>query len=65
MRVTGMLVVSLRGINFGLWVSLRVFWGKCKKMTIFLAVRVSFRVTHEEIYQYKFFFLEFWYLLGV
>ncbi len=27
MKVTGMLV-SLRGINFGLWVSLRVLWGK-------------------------------------
>ncbi len=28
MKVTGMLVVSLRGVNFGFLVTLRVFWAK-------------------------------------
>ena len=28
MKQTGMLVVSLRGVNFGFWVSLRVFQAK-------------------------------------
>ena len=29
MKWVGMLVVSLRSVNFGFLVSLRVFWAKC------------------------------------
>ncbi len=47
MKVTGMLVVSLRGVNFGLLVSLRVFRKKMPKTPIFLAIMVSFRVTQK------------------
>ena len=39
MKWTGMLVVSLRGVNFG--------------MSLFLAVKVSFRVASEEITKKK------------
>ena len=45
MKGTGMLVVSLRGENFGFWSRL----GCSGKMSLFLAVEVSFRVAREEI----------------
>ena len=37
MKQTGMLVVSLRGVNFG-------FWSRLGKASIFYAAKVSFRV---------------------
>ena len=40
-----MLVVSLRGVNFGFWSRL----GCLGKMSFFLAVKVSLRVPREEI----------------
>ena len=43
MKGTGMLVVSLRGINFSV----------LGKMSLFLAVKVSFRVAHKEITKKK------------
>ena len=46
MEWTGMLVVSLRGVNFGFWSRLGPVLGK---MSFFLAVKVSLRVTREEI----------------
>ena len=39
MEWTGMLVVSSRGINFGFW---------SRKMSLFLAVKVSLRVAREK-----------------
>ena len=49
MKGTWMLVVSLRGVNFGFWSRL----GCSGKMSLFLAVKVSFRVAHEEITKKK------------
>ena len=44
-KQTGMLVVSLRGVNYGCLVSLGVFW----ENAIILSHYVSFRVACEEI----------------
>ena len=49
MKWTGMLVVSLRGVNFGFWSRL----GCLGKMSLFLAVKVLFRVAREEITKKK------------
>ena len=46
MKGTGMLVLSLRGVNFGFWSR---FIGCSGKMSLFLAVKVSFRAAREEI----------------
>ena len=43
MKVVGMLVVSLRGVNFGFWSHLG-----CSAQS-YLAVKVSFRVAREKI----------------
>ena len=48
MNQTGMLVVSLRGVNFGCLVFLRVFRAKPQYLIKGL-VKVSFRVAQEEI----------------
>ena len=45
MEWTGILVVSLRGVNFGFWSRL----GCLGKMPLFLAVKVSLRVPREEV----------------
>ena len=51
MKVAGMLVVSLRGVNFRFWTRLgRGVLGK----TPYLAVKVSFRVALEEIIYFQF-----------
>lgn len=50
MKEAGMLVISLRGVN----VRLLGVMGRTK---IFLAVTISFRVTHEQIYRYELSFL--------
>ena len=51
MKVAGMLVVSLSGINFRFWTRLgRGVLGK----TPYLAVKVSFRVALEEIIHFQF-----------
>ena len=47
MKGNGMLVVSLRGVNFGL------AWSVLSKMTLFLAVKVSFMVAREEMTKKK------------
>ena len=52
MKWTGMLVVSLRGVNFGFWSRLGCS-GQNVKMSLFLAVKVSFRVAREEITKKK------------
>ena len=49
MKGMGMLVVSLRGVNFGFGLAKDVLG----KMSLFLAVEVSFRVAHEEITEKK------------
>ena len=49
MEWTGMLVVSLRGVNFGFWSRL----GVLGKMSLSLAVKVSLRVAREEITKQK------------
>ena len=46
---TGMLVVSLRGVNFDFGLAK----GVLGKMLLFLAVKVSFRVAREEITKKK------------
>ena len=58
----GCSVVSLRGCKFQILVSLRVFFAKCH---YFLAVKVSFRVAHEEITKKNEFWFVIWSLLGV
>ena len=51
MKVAGMLVVSLRGVNFRFWTrSGRGVLGK----TLYLALKVSFRVALEEIIYFQF-----------
>ena len=45
MKGTGVLVVSFRGLNFGFWSHL----GCSGQTLLYLAVKVSFRVTREEI----------------
>ena len=51
MKVAGMLVVSLRGVNFRFWTRLgRDVLGK----TPYLALKVSFRVALEEIIYFQF-----------
>ena len=45
MKGVGMLVVLLRGINFGFWSHL----GCSEQNAIYLAVTVSFRVAREKI----------------
>ena len=45
MKEAGMLVVSLRGINFGFWSQL----GCSGQTLLYSAVEVSFRVAREEI----------------
>ena len=51
MKVAGMLVVSLRGVNFRFWTRLgRGVLGK----TPYLALKVSFRVALEEIIYFQF-----------
>ena len=45
MKGVGMLVVSLRGINFGFWSHL----GCSGQTPSYLAVKVSFRVAREKI----------------
>ena len=45
MKGVGMLVVSLRAVNFGFWSHL----GVLGKTPSYLAVKVSFRVAHEKI----------------
>ena len=49
MKWTGMLVVSLRGVNFGFGSRL----GCSGQKLLFLAVKVSFRVAREEITKKK------------
>ena len=49
MKWTGMLVVSLRGVNFGFWSRL----GFSGQMSLFLDAKVSFRVAREEITKKK------------
>ena len=44
MKETGMLVVSLRGVNLGFWSH-----GVLGKITLYLAAKVSFMVAREEI----------------
>ena len=46
MNGVGMLVVSLRGVNFGLWSQLGC---SGQNAIIYLAVKVSFRVSREKI----------------
>ena len=48
----GILVVSLRGVNFGFSVSLGVFW---TKTPVYLAVKVSIRAACEEIEKIMYF----------
>ena len=50
MKQTGMLVVSLRGVNFGCLISLKV---SRVKGQFFRAITLSCRVTHEEIEKNK------------
>ena len=45
MKVVGMLVVSLRGVNFGFWSHL----GCSGQTPSYLAVKVSFRVAREKV----------------
>ena len=45
MNGVGMLVVSLRGVNFGLWSQLGC---SGQNAIIYLAVKVSFRVSREK-----------------
>ena len=45
MKVVGMLVVSLRGVNFGFWSPL----GCSGQTPSYLALKVSFRVAREKI----------------
>ena len=45
MEGVGMLVVSLRGVNFGVWSRFGCSW----QTLLYLAVKVSFRVALEEI----------------
>ena len=47
MKGVGMLVVSLRGVNFGFWSQ-----GVLGKTPSYLAVKVLFRVAREKIYKY-------------
>ena len=44
MKGVGMLVVSLRGVNFGFWSQ-----GVLGKTPLYVAVKVSFRVAREKI----------------
>ena len=46
MKGAGMLVVSLRGVNFGSWSQLR----SSEQNVIKLSVTVSFRVAREDMY---------------
>ena len=46
MKGVGMLVVSLRGVNFGFWSH---FKGVLGKTPSYLAVKVSFKVVREKI----------------
>ena len=50
MKWTGMLIVSLRGVNFEFWSRLGC---SGQNIIIFLAIKVSFRVAHEEITKKK------------
>ena len=46
MKAAGMVVVSLRGVNFGFWSLL----GCSGQNVIVFTVKVSFMVVHEDIY---------------
>ena len=61
MKQTGMLVVSLRGVNFGCLVSLRVFRAKNENFKPQGLVQGSMRRNREN----KLYFQYYWYLLGV
>ena len=60
MKGAGMLVVSLRGVNFGFWSHLGCFG----KNTI-ITVKASFRGAREEMYVFLFVCVIKWPLLGV
>ena len=45
MKGAGMLIISLRGVNFRFWSHL----GFSGQKTIYLAVKISFRVAREKI----------------
>ena len=57
MKGAGMLVVSLRGVNFSFWSRL----GCSGQNTLYLAVKVSFRVELEEILKKYIFSIRFIY----
>ena len=48
-RTSGMLVVSLRGVKFGIWSHLGCLCHESINILSYLAVKVSFRVAHEKI----------------
>ena len=58
MKGAGMVVVALRGVNFGFWSHLGCSVSKTPQN---LAVKVSFRVTREEIKKYYIFLIRFIY----
>ena len=53
MKGVGMFVDSLRGVNFGFWSHL----GCSGKTSLYLAVKISFRVAREDIYFVSSFYL--------
>ena len=55
-----MLVVSLRGVNFGFWCHL----GCSGQTPLYLAVKVSFRVAREKLLYFLFVCVLKWSLLG-
>ena len=60
MKGAGMLVVSLRGVNFRFWSRLG-----CSGQPLYLAVKVSFRVGIEEIFEKYIFSICFIYSIHV
>ena len=52
MKGAGMLVVSLRGVNFGFWPHLGC--SRQNAVILYIAVKVSFRFTRKK-YKYTFF----------
>ena len=62
MKGVGMLVVSLRGVNFGFRSRLGCSW---QKTLLHLAVKVSFRVALEEILNNYIFSIRFMYSIHV
>ena len=61
MKGVGMLVVSLRGVNFGFWSHFKVVLGKALSS---LAVKVLFRVAREKYKNIYIVCLLTWSLLG-